>query len=129
MRFVDGPNVYGDAGQSPRLRVDPEGLQAALPGVLPLAGAAAVCDGPAPIGDAVALGLLGGAIIWDYFNQPTVLPAEEHTKNARPSTEEKHEKGQARKGRDQGGEKGDDRRKPYGKRPPDWPGGPYPPRK
>jgi hypothetical protein len=34
----------------------------------------------------------------------------EHVKNARPSTEEKHEKGQARKRRDKGGEKGDDYR-------------------
>lgn len=38
--------------------------------------------------------------------------AAEHTKNARPSTQEKHERGQERKQRDQGGEKGDTRR-PY----------------
>lgn len=38
---------------------------------------------------------------------------KEHTKNARPSTEQKHEKGQSRKGADRkGGEKGDARR-PY----------------
>jgi hypothetical protein len=38
---------------------------------------------------------------------------KEHTKNARPSTEQKHEKGQSRKGTDKkGGEKGDSRR-PY----------------
>jgi RHS repeat-associated protein len=37
----------------------------------------------------------------------------EHTKKARPSTKEKHEKGKRRKGRDRrGGEKGDERR-PY----------------
>jgi len=34
----------------------------------------------------------------------------EHTKGARPSTENKHEQGQARRQRDQGGEKGDARR-------------------
>ncbi|CAF0928681.1 unnamed protein product [Adineta steineri] len=40
---------------------------------------------------------------------------KEHTKNARPSTQQKHEKGQTRKGSDKkGGEKGDARR-PYGK--------------
>jgi hypothetical protein len=38
---------------------------------------------------------------------------KEHTKNARPSTEEKHAKGRSRVGRDRpGGEKGDSRR-PY----------------
>jgi hypothetical protein len=42
--------------------------------------------------------------------------AEEHTKNIRPSTREKHQKGQRRKQRDRkGGEKGDKRR-PYKKR-------------
>ncbi len=35
-----------------------------------------------------------------------VTPAKEHTKGKRPSTEGKHEEGQARKGRDKGGEKG-----------------------
>ncbi|RRQ46200.1 DUF6443 domain-containing protein [Chryseobacterium sp. SC28] len=37
----------------------------------------------------------------------------EHTKGARPSTKTKHEKGQSRKGRDKGGEKGDARRTRY----------------
>ena len=36
---------------------------------------------------------------------------EEHKKNARPSSRGKHEKGQGRKQRDAGGEKGDKRRK------------------
>ncbi len=36
---------------------------------------------------------------------------EEHKKNARPSSRGKHEKGQTRKQRDAGGEKGDKRRK------------------
>lgn len=35
---------------------------------------------------------------------------EEHEKNARPSSREKHEKGQKRKGKAAGGEKGDKRR-------------------
>jgi len=36
---------------------------------------------------------------------------EEHQKNARPSSREKHEKGQSRKRKDAQGEKGDKRRK------------------
>jgi len=37
--------------------------------------------------------------------------AEEHTKGARPSTREKHQRGQTRKRKDRkGGEKGDKRR-------------------
>ncbi|WP_199308523.1 RHS repeat-associated core domain-containing protein [Aphanizomenon flos-aquae] len=35
-----------------------------------------------------------------------------HDKNKRPSSQEKHEKGDERRGRDQGGEKGDARRRP-----------------
>ena len=34
----------------------------------------------------------------------------EHTRNARPSTQEKHEEGETRRRRDAGGEKGDKRR-------------------
>jgi RHS repeat-associated protein len=37
---------------------------------------------------------------------------DEHEKDARPSTRETHEEGQARKKRDRGGEKGDKRRRP-----------------
>jgi hypothetical protein len=37
--------------------------------------------------------------------------AEEHQKNARPSSREKHQEGQARKRQDAGREKGDQRRK------------------
>ncbi len=37
--------------------------------------------------------------------------SEEHQKNARPSSCEQHEKGQARKKKDAGKEKGDQRRK------------------
>jgi hypothetical protein len=45
----------------------------------------------------------------------------EHTSGKRPSTEEKHEAGQSRRGRDQGGEKGDAARQKNGmwpRRPP-----------
>jgi hypothetical protein len=37
--------------------------------------------------------------------------SEEHHKNARPSSREQHEKGQTRKRKDAGTEKGDKRRK------------------
>ncbi|WP_238882331.1 DNRLRE domain-containing protein [Clostridium sp. YIM B02551] len=47
-----------------------------------------------------------------YANNPDVLFYKEHTNNARPSTQEKHQKGQTRKQRDSGGEKGDARRRP-----------------
>ena len=39
-----------------------------------------------------------------------VMMSAEHTKGARPSTQEKHQKGQSRKRADQGGEKADERR-------------------
>jgi RHS repeat-associated protein len=55
-----------------------------------------------------------------------IVIADEHTKNARPSTQGKHEKGKARKGIDRGGEKGDERRRPPRVRPPGW-RGPWPP--
>jgi hypothetical protein len=41
--------------------------------------------------------------------------SEEHKKNIRPSSRGKHQKGQRRKKKDQGGEKGDQRR-PYKKK-------------
>jgi hypothetical protein len=52
---------------------------------------------------------------------------KEHTKDARKSTEERHEKGKARKERDRGGEKGDERRGYPRKPPPGWKG-PWPPK-
>jgi len=51
----------------------------------------------------------------------------EHTKNARKSTQQKHEDGAARKLRDRGGEKGDDARDPPRRRPKGY-RGPWPPR-
>ena len=59
---------------------------------------------------------------------PTPQGAKEHTKGARPSTTEKHQRGTARKSQDRGGEKGDARRRPPRKRPDGWKG-PWPPRK
>jgi len=63
--------------------------------------------------------------------QQTGAPAptmEDHTKGARPSTQEKHQAGQARRKKDRGGEKADEGRRPPRKRPPGWKG-PWPPKK
>ncbi len=90
------------------------------------------------IGGAIGGGLTGAALgsAWEDWLTglnycPVMLSSstgdDEHTKNARPSTQEKHERGRARRAQDQGGEKGDDNRDPYGKRPPDWKG-PWPPK-
>lgn len=53
---------------------------------------------------------------YDYDNgtieNSNILFYKEHTNNARPSTQEKHQKGQTRKQTDNRGEKGDSRRKP-----------------
>jgi RHS repeat-associated protein len=59
--------------------------------------------------------------------QTTSNPQDAHRKNRRPSTEQKHEEGTARKRIDRGREKGDKRRRPPRKRPPKWKG-PWPPR-
>jgi len=53
--------------------------------------------------------------------------AAEHTKGARPSTKGKHEKGNARRTSDRGGEKGDSNRRPPSKKPNNWKG-PWPPK-
>jgi RHS repeat-associated protein len=55
-----------------------------------------------------------------------VVISDEHTKNRRPSTQGKHEKGRARVGKDRGNEKGDERRRPPRNRPDGWKG-PWPP--
>ena len=57
---------------------------------------------------------------------PTPQNASEHTKNPRPSTKEEHEKGEKRKKRDAGGEKGDEARKKKGMWPRRPPGGKQP---
>lgn len=57
--------------------------------------------------------------------QDFIMLAKAHTKGARQSTKAKHEKGQARKGSDRGGEKADPVRRPPRKRPDNWKG-PWP---
>jgi hypothetical protein len=119
---------YAYANNDPLQTVDPSGLQVAIPD-LPLP--------PLPASDA------NNPILWLWNNvyhhiappddasaEPcpdgSNLYNEEHTKNARPSTEEKHQAGQARKTRDYGGEKADQGRRPPRQKPPGWKG-PWPP--
>ncbi|HTN46571.1 MAG TPA: FG-GAP-like repeat-containing protein [Flavipsychrobacter sp.] len=91
---------------------------------LPIALTAALADGPLPVGDAVAVGILvgtTGVYLYDesrglLVNGMTAMAdwmselysefAAEHKKNARPSTKGKHEKGQSRKTKDRDGGKG-----------------------
>ena len=94
-------------------------------------GAAVSASGLATGGVAV----IGGAMLFPKDLDPGELtPAQqaeyvkgdddkEHTKDARPSTKGKHEKGRARNKRDKGGEKGDKRRQAKGMFPRKPPGG------
>jgi RHS repeat-associated protein len=110
----DGRNWYTYCGNNPLVSVDPEGLQA---GALAAAGGFAVADGPLPFGDVIAAGILAWVLVESLRHEPMEArkrKGKEHTKNKRPSTKHKHEKGKSRKKRDRrGGEKGDVRR-PYG---------------
>jgi hypothetical protein len=74
------------------------------------------------IGSAAALIVEVGELALDLW---TVLQFAEHKKGARPSTEGKHQKGQARRGTDRGGEKGE--KNPPRIKPPNWKG-PWPPK-
>ena len=122
LRFIDGPSIYSYAGNSPFMMTDKKGLCAedacvvetaiALCASNPACSAAAVATAAAVYGACVET----GKAIRDWMSTPA--DDSEHKKNARPSTENKHEEGQARKKRDKfGGEKGDENREPFGKRP------------
>ena len=67
-------------------------------------------------GSLIAAGVLTvGAATFDIVSSlPTIFEYKEHTSGARNSTKGKHQKGQTRRARDHGGEKGDVRR-PYKK--------------
>lgn len=52
------------------------------------------------------------SLVGEIVNQANIRMEQEHTKGARKSTENKHQKGRRRNQMDKGGEKGDARRKP-----------------
>ena len=89
-----GLNTYGYVGGDPTNLIDPQGLQEALVRSLPLAGGAAAADGPLPVGDAIALGLLGGALVydvctiaWDRFFSDRAKKVEEARSKGIPESE------------------------------------------
>ena len=63
---------------------------------------------------------------WKWVDE-IIRATKGHDKGKRPSTKEKHEKGDARRGQDRGGERGDESRSPPRKAPPDYKG-PWPPK-
>ena len=106
-------NVYEYADGLPTSDVDPEGMQSAAPAVSP--GGAAGLVNPKAAKEVAETLLMIGCMAGAAKKAKDTVDKEkekEHTKDARPSTKDKHEKGKARKGKDQGGEKGDARR-PY----------------
>jgi RHS repeat-associated protein len=111
-----------------------------------IAGTVIEPGGGTGVGTAVGAligGVTGGYAVYKVYrstHQPKPQPnnpkppdpsAADHTTNARPSTKEKHEEGEARKRKDRGGEKGDKKRLPPRKRPKGhkgpWPPKPTPP--
>jgi len=68
----DGRNWYGYCSGNPARSVDPEGQQAIV-GALPAAAGAALADGPLPIGDAIAIGILIAAFFTDVIANPPLI--------------------------------------------------------
>ena len=140
-----GLNTFLYAEASPVMYVDPEGLDPYQTCVAQYT-ASCIATGTILIGTGTAslgtLALPGGGTIagWQIgaaFGAATgavvgssvgaIMCSAEHTKNKRPSTKGKHQKGQTRKNTDYGGEKADKIRRPPLKPPPDHKG-PWPPR-
>lgn len=73
-----GINTYGYALQNPILYVDPTG-ESSVARALPIAGGLAIADGPVPIGDLLAGGLLLGALIYDLCKEEVQCSPPEGT--------------------------------------------------
>jgi RHS repeat-associated protein len=96
-----GLNVYAYANLSPLVVTDPSGLQVAVAGKI----AAGTLASPIP-GDKILGGLiLAGALLWAHCKAQDDGTKGGHTTNQTPSNKGKHEKGEERRKRDQGGEK------------------------
>ncbi len=130
-------NRYVYAQNNPYKYVDPDGRSSlALGQRLGLAAGAGFLIG-GPVGTTIAVGavLIGGYVIYDEISGNSLASSQdplgtsggaEHTSGARPSKENDHEDGKARKRRDRGREDGDDRRD-FPRRKPDGWNGPWPP--
>lgn len=70
-----GMNTYLYADARPATRIDPAG-ESAVAGALPIAGGAAVADGPFPLGDLLGAGLLAGALIYDMCTTESCPPCK-----------------------------------------------------
>jgi RHS repeat-associated protein len=138
--MVDGPNQYAYVVGNPTNGYDPLGLTwtvadtaddffgggicwpcvgnsllnlvrlAVAAGAGAVVGAGTVLTAPVSVPVIIAgvgLAAVGGSIVG-------IVNYKAHTKNKRKSTKGKHDQGKARKGRDKGGEKGDDpKKRPY----------------
>lgn len=151
----DDLNLYAYVGGDPLNETDPTGMVAGVDdaaivvgAVVIVAAAAVVCQPGSACneGASEAITSVGEAVGEAHQDVVTAIvdkiveweegrmEARRHKKNARPSTKEKHEKGQAAKQRSRGGEKADWKpdgggaRVPPRKRPPGHKG-PWPPKK
>ena len=96
-------NLYSYCLLSPCVYSDSKGTSSGA--AIGFGAGCALADGPLPIGDAVLVVIVVGVGIYEG-----VCYYKAHTKNKKKA---KHEKGESRRGRDKGGEKGDERRKRY----------------
>jgi len=80
--YGEGPNLYVYAFNSPSRFTDPTG-KGAVAAVLPAAGGMAALDGPFPVGDVVAIGLIGVAATWDLIKVIEIVKTAEKCETQR----------------------------------------------